>query len=135
MLEILNDNRMSIAVFERNLNQFGELGYVRRTTLGQKLRELKLAGLTLYMIEEICELLDTAQDGFLFSSYFTDYLRSYQVHSELKNINLSVSWFQKEIYKTVQQFCIDQGIGMKKLKFYKGKVDEDINIEQLIDIF
>lgn len=60
MLEILNDNRMSIAVFERNLNQFGELGYVRRTTLGQKLRELKLAGLTLYMIEEICELLDTA---------------------------------------------------------------------------
>lgn len=53
---------MTINLFERKLNQLGELGYVKRHNFTQNLRDLKLAGISAYMIQEICELLDTKND-------------------------------------------------------------------------
>lgn len=61
--------------FERELNKYLNMGYIKSEELAPTFQNLKLAGLTLNNIEELRELLDINNDGYIFISHLCDYLR------------------------------------------------------------
>jgi len=133
---LLEQQRMSVAAFEEALKPHSEYGYIKKPLLKSKLEEKKL-----FMGKDtlafLLGMLDYNNDGYVFISHLTDYLKALDVYQTLNYLQLNPVFFMNHVSNVVievlKQDTTAEQIEEAFLVF--GNKNRDITIEDVMQIF
>ena len=139
---LLNKQNMSVLAFEKILNSHSEsgFGFIKRSFLKETFEKMKL-NVSPKMMEYILNLLDYENNGLVFITHLTDYLKALEVYNRLNYLNLNphflienVSSVIKEVLKTkdITKERLDETFGGANVEDQNIRIDDVMQVMQRI---
>jgi len=133
---LLNKQNMSVLAFEKILNSHSEYGFIKRSFLKETFEKMRL-NVSPKMMEYILNLLDYENNGLVFISHLTDYLKALEVYNRLNYLNLNPHFFIENVSSVIKEVLRTKDITKERLDETFGGAnveDQTIRIDDVMQI-